>query len=207
MRSVFTLLLLVGAVALASAQGLPPAFDGPVDFATQIEPIFAARCMGCHGKAQQFNGLRLDRKEDALRGGHSGPSILPGNSAESRLIHLVAGYEVKGLMPPSGAPLTEEQVGLLRAWIDQGAEWPDEAAAIDPPAMTHWAYQPRRNPEPPAVNDAEWVRNELDRFVLARLDHEGVGPAEEADRRTLLRRVSKSRRTWRTTLPVLMNGS
>lgn len=190
MRSVHISLLLVAAATFAAAQGLPPAATGTVDFATQVQPLFAARCIGCHGEAQQFNGLRLDRKSEALRGGHSGPSILPGNSAESRLIHLVAGYEVKVLMPPSGDPLTAEQVGLLRAWIDQGTQWPDEAAAAETAQTTHWAYQPRRNPTPPAVSDATWVRNDIDRFVLARLDREEIAPADEADRRTLLRRIS-----------------
>lgn len=190
MRSVFTIVLLAGAATLLSAQELPPAAAGVVNFAEQIEPLFAARCVGCHGEAQQFNGLRLDRKQDALRGGHSGPAILPGNSADSRLIHLVAGYEVKGLMPPAGDPLTAKQVGLLRAWIDQGAQWPEEAAATEESATTHWAYQPRSNPFPPRVSDEDWVRNPIDRFVLARLDREAIAPADEANRRTLLRRVS-----------------
>ena len=190
MRSVFTIVLLAGAATFLSAQGLPPAAEGVVDFAEQIEPLFAARCVGCHGEVQQFNGLRLDRKQDALRGGYSGPAILPGNSADSRLIHLVAGYEVKGLMPPAGDPLTADQVGVLRAWIDQGAQWPEEEEATEESVTTHWVYQSRSNPFPPQVTDEDWVRNPIDRFVLARLDREAIAPADEADRRTLLRRVS-----------------
>jgi hypothetical protein len=190
MRSSLTIVLLLWAATFASAQGLPPAAEGVVDFVELIEPLFAARCVGCHGEAQQFNGLRLDRKQDAMRGGHSGPAILPGNSTDSRLIHLVAGYEVKGLMPPSGDPLTAEEVGLLRAWIDQGAQWPEEEAATQESATTHWAYQPGSNPFPPQVSDEDWVRNPIDRFVLARLDREAIAPADEANRRTLLRRVS-----------------
>lgn len=125
MRGLFS----VFAVALATgapAQELPPAAKEKVDFAEQIRPILEQRCVSCHGPEQQFSGLRLDRKADALRGGASGPAILPGDSANSRLIHLVAGYQVKVVMPPTGDALTAQQIGLLRAWIDQGVDWPDD---------------------------------------------------------------------------------
>lgn len=106
------------------ADGLPPAIEREVDFKTDVAPLLK-RCHACHGETQQLNGLRLDRKEDALRGGDSGRSIVPGNSAESRLIHLVAGYRVKSVMPPTGERLTRKEIGILRAWIDHGAEWPE----------------------------------------------------------------------------------
>src|SRR2546426_10390138 len=91
----------------------------PVDFARQVEPILRSRCYPCPGPQQQMNGLRLDRPEDAIRGSHTGPVIRPGNSAESKLIHMVTVQK----MPPVGAKLTAAEIALLRAWIDQGANW------------------------------------------------------------------------------------
>lgn len=186
MRALLAVLVLVSATATL-AQELPPAATEAVDFATQVRPIFEQRCVGCHGPNQQFNGLRLDRKADALKGGASGPAISPGDSANSRLIHLVAGYQVKVVMPPTGDPLTAKQVGLLRAWIDQGAKWPDDAAAAPEVKPIHWAYTPRSHAAPPQVAEA---RNTIDQFILARLQREQIEPSPEADRRTLLRRLS-----------------
>ena len=94
-----------------------------IDFSQHIEPLFEEQCHKCHGEALQLGGLRLDTREATLAGGYSGPVVLPGNSAESRLIHLVAGMDEKVAMPLEGERLTPEQVGLLRAWIDQGALW------------------------------------------------------------------------------------
>ncbi|MDW8307881.1 MAG: c-type cytochrome domain-containing protein, partial [Verrucomicrobiales bacterium] len=107
---------------------LPPPATRAVDFATDIRPIFERSCLRCHGPVRPKSGFRLDNRDAALKGGHSGNDILPGNSAESRLIHYVARLNPETAMPPEGKgePLTPEQVGLLRAWIDQGAPWPDE---------------------------------------------------------------------------------
>ncbi len=132
------------AAILAGANELPPAATEKVDFKTQIQPLFEARCKACHNAASKMSGLQLDDKEAALAGGHSGPAIVPGDSAGSRLIHMVAGYRVKVVMPPGGPELTPEQIGLLRAWIDQGAEWPDESSRRPPsPKPKHWSWQPR----------------------------------------------------------------
>ena len=180
-------------VASLEAQELPPPAERPVDYVADIQPLFEKHCYACHGQTSQINGLRLDLRAEALKGGHSGPAILPGNSAESRLIHMLAGYRVKVVMPPAGA-LGPEQIGLVRAWIDQGAAWPEEQTSAAPaPAQKgagHWAWQPRTEPAPPSVKDNGWVRNPIDRFVLAKLESEGVAPSKEADRLTLLRRVS-----------------
>ena len=95
-------------------------------------------------------------------------------------------------MPPegSGEPLTPEQVGVLRAWLDQGAPWPDDAKAATSETSDHWAFRRPVRPDPPAVRDPSWPRNPIDRFVLARLDREGLPPSPEADRPTLIRRAS-----------------
>ena len=130
----------------------------------------------------------------AMMGGYSGPVIVPGDSNGSRLILLVSGKDEDLTMPPLGAPLGEEEIGLLRTWIDEGADWPQALDGREPvteaPKSNHWAFQPIRRPVPPIVQTPSWPRNPIDRFVLARLEGEGVEPAPEADRATLARRAS-----------------
>src|SRR6186713_2820600 len=102
-----------------------------VDFATEIQPLFQKNCISCHGPEHQEGGLRLDQRQRALTGGDSGAEIVAGKSAESRLVRVIAGTDEDfGLMPPKGKgkPLTPEEIGLIRAWIDQGAKWPDDLA-------------------------------------------------------------------------------
>jgi mono/diheme cytochrome c family protein len=187
---------------------LPAAARTQVDFERQIRPIVAQKCIACHGAVQQKGGLRLDRRADALRGGDSGPAIVPGKSLESRLVHYVAGLDPKKVMPPSGGRLTAGQVGLLRAWIDQGAMWPEpkdeggrmkdergQPGSLHPSSFrlhpsVHWAFVPPRLPRLPAVKNQKWVRNPIDAFVLARLEKLGIVPSPEADRSTLIRRLS-----------------
>src|SRR3954471_6109357 len=168
---------------------LPPAATRPIDFAKDVLPIFNERCADCHGEKKQKSDYRLDRKDIALKGGESEkPAIVPGKSAESHLIQLVAGLEPDTVMPPKGEKLTAEQIGILRAWIDQGASWPEASAKSSP--ERHWAYVPPVKAPLPKVNDNQWVWNEIDRFVLAHLEKEGLKPSPEADRATLLRRLS-----------------
>jgi hypothetical protein len=177
--------ILFGALLNAGAmlaQEMPPASNAKVDFSRDIEPLLVKRCYVCHGAQQQMSGLRLDQRDAALKGGKSGVDIVAGKSAESRLIKLIAGLETK-VMPPFGARLTAEEVGLLRAWIDQGAAW--KAGNT-----THWSFQKITRPAVPAVKNASWARNPIDSFILARLEKEGFAPSPEAEELTLLRRVS-----------------
>jgi hypothetical protein len=179
-------LALGGAVARAA--------DAPkqVDFQREIQPIFARSCLSCHDVRKQRGGLRLDQADAARRGGDSGPVIKPGDAAQSRLVRVVSGLDPELKMPPQGkAPLDARQIELIRAWIDQGAKWP-EAAATKTQAVrsNHWAFQPVRRSSPPSVRMQTWLRNDIDRFILARLEKEGLAPAPEADRATLLRRLS-----------------
>src|SRR5450432_1482076 len=177
----------------ADDPALPPASKTRIEFARDIEPLLQKRCWLCHGAQQQMNGLRLDRKDTALKGGALGQDIKPGNSAGSRLIRLVAGLD-KIVMPPMGARLTAAEVGLLRAWIDQGVDWPVLQTSQNPdghkPESSHWAFQKIQRPGPPAVRDRAWPRNPVDQFILARLEAEGIAPSPEAGKLTLLRRVS-----------------
>ncbi|MBS1854774.1 MAG: PSD1 domain-containing protein [Acidobacteria bacterium] len=167
---------------LATAQGLPPAAKGKIDFARDVEPLLARRCFMCHGAQQQMSGLRLDSREGVLAGGKSGIDVKAGDSANSRLIHLVSGAEKK-VMPPMGAHLTAAEVGILRAWIDQGVPYSAHTA-------THWSFQKVRRPAVPAVKNAAWVRNPIDAFIADRLEKENIAPSPEAGKLTLLRRVS-----------------
>ena len=140
------------------------------NFTRDIQPIFQGRCIMCHGAQVQMAGLRLDNRELALKGSASGPVIKPHSALSSRLIVMVTGAEKK-VMPPSGPPLTDAQVSVLKAWINAGAIWPDSARIITPAsAVKLWSLQPVARPLPPPVKDRAWPANEIDRFVLARLE-------------------------------------
>jgi mono/diheme cytochrome c family protein len=171
---------------------LPAPVDREVDFIKDIQPILAAACYDCHGADTQEAGLRLDVRKKALAGADSGLVIVPGKSAESKLIHLIAGLDKEtGPMPPAdaGEALTGEQIALLRTWIDRGAKWPDEAAGDATVKSDHWSFQPIAPALPAAAKNPQWFRNPIDAFILAKLEAENVLPAPEADRITLLRRV------------------
>jgi uncharacterized protein DUF1553/uncharacterized protein DUF1549/cytochrome c len=160
-------------------------------FVTKIRPILAARCYPCHGPEVQQNGLRLDSLAAALKGSISGRVIIPGDSGKSPLVRRLFGLD-RPQMPYGGPPLAADEIALIRRWIDQGAPGPDstEAIAAASHPLKHWAYVKPVRPELPPVKDSAWCRNPIDRFVLARLEKEGLTPAPEADRVTLIRRLS-----------------
>ena len=159
---------------------LPAPATTTVDFARDIRPLFAERCVKCHGPEKQKSGLRLDVKAAAMKGGDGGKAIELAKSADSRLIHLVAGLEEDKVMPPKGERLTAQQIGLLRAWIDQGADWPEDGKTR---RSEHWAYQPIR----PAAGKAG---NAIDTFLAASLAAKGLALSPPADPATLMRRLS-----------------
>jgi hypothetical protein len=164
-----------------------PAADA-ADYTRDVKPILAQRCVGCHGPQKQRGGLRLDAAATIRKGGNKGPAVVPGKSADSLLVKAVTAAEGVKSMPPKGPPLAADEIAVLTAWIDAGAAVPaDEVVA--PAASKHWAFQPVARPEPPAVKNADWVRNPIDRFILARLEKEGITPSPEADRVTLIRRL------------------
>ena len=169
---------------------LPASAKRQIDFGRDIQPILADRCYSCHGPAKQKGELRWDVKAIALQGGLSGPAIVPGKSGESRMIHLVSGLQPDLVMPQKGERLSAEQIGLLRAWIDQGAQWPDSLDSKDSDKKNHWAFRPPTRPVFPAVKNESWIRNPIDHFVLARLEKEKFPPSPQADRITLIRRLS-----------------
>ncbi len=173
-----------------STGSLPPAVMRTVDFVADIQPILKQSCYSCHGPRKQEALLRWDNKEIAMQGGEHGADIIPGKSADSRMIHLVAGLEPDSIMPQKGDRLTAEQIGLLRAWIDQGAKWPDSASVKIPNTRDHWAFKAPVRPALPAVKNKKWPVNPIDNFVLARLEKEKLAPSKQADKITLVRRLS-----------------
>ncbi len=144
-----------------------------------IRPILAENCFACHGPdaGARKAGLRLDRRDAAVKKG----ALVPGDTDKSELIHRIFWDEPSKVMPPprTKKTLTDRQKDLLKRWVAAGAEY-----------QTHWAYLPSVRTDPPAVKDEKWVRNPIDRFILARLEREGLTHSPEADRETLIRRVS-----------------
>lgn len=185
----FLLLLAAVAPAFAADAPLPAPASRPIDFVKDVQPILASRCYECHGEKKQKAELRWDVKSIALKGGDHGAPITPGKSAESLLIQLVAGLKGANMrMPAKGDPLTPEQIGILRAWIDQGAVWPDAASVKVAEKKEHWAFKAPVRPAVPPLKDA-FIRNPIDSFILAKLQQEHLKPSPEADRITLIRRL------------------
>jgi mono/diheme cytochrome c family protein len=180
-----------GAVPEPAAESVRDAAADPaVDYVRDVKPILAKNCFKCHGPDKHQSKLRLDTAKFMLKGGKNGPVIVAGQSEDSRLIDAVTHASGAPAMPPKTDPLSAEEIAILRTWIDSGAKAPADEEPALPIAKRHWAFQPLQRPEPPAVKDADWCRNPIDRFVLARLEKEGLKPSPEADRVTLLRRLA-----------------
>ncbi len=169
---------------------LPPAAEREVDYRTDVEPIFAKHCIGCHGAEKRESNFRLDLEKAAKQGGDFGePAIVPGNSAESPVVRYAAGIDVE--MPPEGPPLSAEEIGILRAWIDQGATWPQLPAGhadVDAITTDHWSFQELTRPEVPKL-ESDWVAGPIDAFIFDKLQSAELKPSPEADRVTLIRRL------------------
>ncbi|MBI1373599.1 MAG: DUF1549 domain-containing protein [Phycisphaera sp.] len=170
---------------------LPKPAEKKIDFIRDVQPLFKERCFKCHGPEKHKSDYRLDRKADALEGGSIGEAITAGNSATSMLIHYVAGLDEDMIMPPKGERLTAKQIGVLRAWIDQGANWPAEADAAADTRPTHWSLLPLHNsPAPQVKQQQDRVLTPIDAFVIAKLQEKGFKLSPPADKRTLIRRVT-----------------
>ena len=156
---------------------------GAIDFARDVRPLLSDNCFACHGPdaKKRKADLRLDTREGALADLGGTSAVIPGKPNESELTRRITSDDEDDRMPPpdSGKQLDDRQKELLRRWIAQGAEYD-----------LHWAYKPGTRPEPPSVNNGSFVRNDIDRFVLATMRDKGYAPAREADRRTLIRRLS-----------------
>ncbi len=176
MRIPFCLVLFVWA-SFASAE------DKSIDFDRDVQPILKLHCLSCHGEKEK-GGLRLDSPKAALAGGNSGVVLRPGKSAESAMIHAVTSKDAEKVMPPGEAKkLSADEVGILRTWIDQGAKW-GTTNATGTAKSSHWSFQPISKPSVPKG------RNAIDFFIRERLAKERLTASPEADKPTLIRRIS-----------------
>lgn len=170
-------------VSLFSFLAALPA-SSAVDFVADIQPIFKEHCYACHAGSKEEAAFRLDHKPSALKGGDFGKAILPGDSAGSVLVHAIEGKNPKMRMPRKGDPLTAEQIGKIRAWIDAGAPWPDSASVTLETKTDHWAFKAPEKPPVPAL-----APQAIDAFIRERLVQEGLQPSPEAAPETLIRRL------------------
>jgi hypothetical protein len=175
--SIAACLAIAGFTAVASAAE-------KVDFQRQIRPLLADKCFACHGRDSEHRegGLRLDQREAAGKGGDSGePAVVPGQPEKSELVRRIHSTDDAERMPPpdSKKTLTDVEKELLRRWVAEGAEY-----------QAHWAFTAPARPPVPTVKNESWPKNEIDRFVLARLEQEGLQQSPAADPVTLLRRLT-----------------
>jgi hypothetical protein len=188
-----------------------PVKPDPADvefFEKKVRPILSARCHGCHGADKQKGGLRLDARATVLAGGSTGPAVVPGNPKESLLVDAI-NYGETYQMPPK-SKLPPEEIATLTEWVARGVPWGVAAPTSSAPSpgtpkvpgtlskaefearARYWSFQPLNEALPPAVSPAHsgWVRNPIDRFILAALAQKHLTPAPEAGKRTLIRRLS-----------------
>ncbi len=183
-------------LAVPSLRAAEPDPKGVEFFESKIRPVLVEQCYKCHstqaGKSK--GGLTLDSRATTLKGGDTGPAVVPGNPEKSLL--LAAIRRVGDVKMPPKTKLPDAVVNDFRRWVEMGAPDPRDRAASPPSnidwtrARAFWSFRPVRKPAPPAVKDGAWPKTDIDRFILARLDAEGLHPAAAADKRTLLRRAT-----------------
>ncbi len=182
-------------LAALPARAAEPAPSQEAFFETQVRPLLVNSCQRCHGPKKQESGLRVDSRTALMRGGSTGPALVSGKPADSLLIKAVK-HQGELHMPPD-KKLKPEQVAILTWWIEMGAPWPRETVAtvfrsgeVTPEERLFWSFQPVRKPPVPEVKNRSWIRSPIDAFILARLEAAGIEPAPDADRRTLVRRLT-----------------
>lgn len=181
---------LVGQLASAATPAETPEF-----FETKIRPVFARNCFACHTKTA-VAGLRMDSREALLKGGQTGPSIVPGDPEKSLLVRAI--HHTDELKMPKGGKLKPQEIEDIAAWVKAGAPWPatavitksDDRFSITPEQRSHWAFRPLQRATVPQPKDRSWVKTDIDRFIRARLEAENLKPVAPADKRALLRRVT-----------------
>ncbi len=202
--SILVTLAALWALLMAPSEARPD--DPPPDaaavefFEKEVRPILANRCVACHGPEKQKSELRLDSRAAALAGGLTGPAVEPGKPEESLLVEAI-GYGEALKMPPK-SKLPEGEIATLTKWVAMGAPWPGGDAGGGAAAATkvdefdlakraeHWSFRPLQRVEPPEIEDRAWPITPIDRFLLARMEAEGLKPAPDADRATFLRRLT-----------------
>lgn len=161
-----------------------------VDYLRDVKPLLKQHCYACHGALHQEGKLRLDTGGLVRKGGETGPAAVVGKPlSESPIIRRITATDPAVRMPHEGKPLTEQQIAVIKAWVEQGANSPaDEKPEVDP--KHHWSFQPVVRPTVPAAKNAGWVRNPIDAFIAAEQEKHGLTPLPGADKATLLRRVA-----------------
>ena len=202
-------------IAAEARQAATPASsrpDAPEYFEAYVRPVLAANCYDCHAD-QKMGGLRLDSRDGLLKGGKSGPALVPGDSEKSLMIEAVRQTR-DTLKMPKGGRLKPAEIDALTEWVRAGAMWPMSATTdasagksadtssrvpasapapayvIKPEQRAFWSFQPIRVPPVPAVSHASWPKTDIDRFVLANLERAGLAPVRAAEKRTLIRRAT-----------------
>lgn len=170
--------LVNSASAAARADDVTPLFE------RRVAPILSERCAACHNAKKRSGGLDVTSRDALLKGGDSGPAIVPGKSDEGWLLDMVSGDEPE--MPKNAKPLAGEQLADIRKWIEAGAEWPPGVQVT----AALWSLQPVARPVVPSVKHADRVATPIDAFILSRLEEEGLNPAPCADQITLIRRAT-----------------
>src|SRR5713226_688847 len=188
----WTILLIGGISCCAQAENSADFFE------TRIRPVLANNCFSCH-TTSNLGGLRLDSRASLLKGGKTGPSIVPGKPEESLLIRAVNQQDPK-LKMPMGGKLRDEEIADLAAWVKIGAPWPESSispvpvskgkSVISAEQRAFWAFKPVRKPAPPQVKNAAWPKSPIDNFVLDELENRGLKLAKPAEKRDLIRRAS-----------------
>jgi mono/diheme cytochrome c family protein len=206
------LLVAMAASGMITRAGDSPPGAGKPDpaeeefFEAKVRPVLAEHCLECHGAEKSKAGLRLDARDSMLKGGDGGPAVVPGKPEESTLVEAIR-YDGDVQMPPK-YKLKDAEIAALTDWVRRGAHWPsprpsnaaspattpDRSAAsvatvATEQARSFWSFRPIGDPEPPPVRDPSWIASPIDRFILARLEAEGLSPSPAADKATLIRRV------------------
>jgi hypothetical protein len=186
-------------IGLAGATAAPAAEPAPADvefFEKKVRPLLVERCFRCHSAEAKKarGGLTLDGRDAVLRGGDSGPAVVPGKPDDSLLVRAVS-YRHEALQMPPAGKLPDREVAVLEEWVRRGAPFPGAGGAAMKAAVNiaegrkFWSFQPPRRVPPPATRDRTWPRRPIDSFILAELEKRGLTPSPEADRRVLIRRA------------------
>ncbi len=186
----FRSMLAISVLSIAFANAIDPRSSALAEDAREVDipSLLQKKCAPCHGPDVQEGELRLDSREQWLRGSGSGPIVDVENVSDSPILARIRSQEKGFRMPPEGDGLSQSQADALQAWIESGMPWSHDRQRLA--WENHWAFQPLRRPDVPIVRQSDWVRNPIDSFILSRMESAGFQPTEVADSRTLLRRLT-----------------
>ncbi len=189
---VSALLVVIPSLPALAQQPASPRFsrEDIVFFEEKVRPLVHSQCLTCHSREKKMSGLSLETREEILTGGNRGPAAEPGKPDHSRLFQALA-FTGDLKMPPTGK-LKPEEIAVFQRWVEKGLPWPEDQATriAQQTPSTHWSFQPIKQSAEPSLKDKTWSRNSIDKFILARLEKEGLKPSPEADKATLIRRLS-----------------